>query len=88
MKARKAPQRGGQIRYCTHPVTAAIPLTLAGLYAVHVVETGGTTQLYYCEPESGRCSCGTTSGFCTHIAIAQANAVWAARTLSLVKEAT
>ncbi len=31
---------------------------------------GGATHVYYCEPASGRCSCGVPSGSCSHIAAA------------------
>jgi len=67
MTARIARQSGGKARYRAHPVVAAIPLSITGLYAVHV-PTGQETRVYYCEPATGRCSCGAPSGSCPHIA--------------------
>jgi len=70
MTARDA-RRGGVARYRAHPAASAIPipLSIAGLYAVHA-PTGRETHVYYCEPATGRCSCGAPSGACPHIAAA------------------
>ncbi len=66
----RATRRGGVARYRVHPVApVAIPLSVAGLYAVHV-PAGQETRVYYCEPATGRCSCGAPSGSCPHIAAA------------------
>ena len=66
----RATRRGGVERYRVHPVTpVAIPLSVAGLYAVHA-PAGQETRVYYCEPATGRCSCGVPSGSCSHIAAA------------------
>jgi len=67
MTTRIARRNGGRARYRVHPAVAAIPLTVAGFYAVHA-PAGGETRVYYCEPASGRCSCGVPSGSCAHIA--------------------
>ncbi len=71
MTARDARRGGGVARYHTHPAAPAIPipLSVAGLYAVHA-PTGQETRVYYCEPATGRCSCGVPSGSCPHIAAA------------------
>ena len=69
MTARIARQSGGRVRYRAHPVVAAIPLSITGLYAVHV-PASQETRVYYCEPATGRCSCGVPSGSCSHIATA------------------
>jgi hypothetical protein len=65
-------RRGGVARYRVHPVTSlAIPLTVAGLYAVYV-PVGQETRIYYCEPATGRCSCGAGAAPCPHIAVVRA----------------
>jgi len=69
MTTRDARQSGGRARYRAHAAVAAIPLAVAGLYAVHA-PSGQETRVYYCEPASGRCSCGVPSGSCAHIAAA------------------
>lgn len=81
-------RRGGRGRYRPQPAAAAIPLARAGLYAVHVREpSGATTQIYYCEPASGRCSCAAAAGSCAHVALARGHAARAERALSPIKEA-
>jgi len=67
MTTRIARRSGGRARYRAHPAVAAIPLSIAGLYAVHE-PAGQETRVYYCELASGRCSCGASSGSCAHIA--------------------
>jgi len=69
MTTRIARRSGGRARYRAHPAVAVIPLAVAGLYAVHA-PAGRETHLYYCEPATGRCSCGAPSGSCSHIAAA------------------
>jgi len=69
MTARDARRSGGRARYRVHPAVAAIPLSIAGLYSVHA-PADRETRVYYCEPASGRCSCGVLSGSCSHIAAA------------------
>jgi len=66
-----AHRNGGRTRYRVHPAASAIPipLSIAGLYAVHA-PADRETRVYYCEPASGRCSCGAPSGSCAHIAAA------------------
>ncbi len=85
MTAPAARQRAKRVRYDAHSVVVAIPLALAGLYAVHV-PTGAATQIYYCEPETDRCSCGVGSGSCSHIAVARAHATRADRAPSPMEE--
>jgi len=67
MTTRIARRSGGRARYRVHPAIAVIPLIVAGFYAVHA-PGDRETRVYYCEPASGRCSCGGLSGSCSHIA--------------------
>ena len=70
MTARATRRSGGVGRYRVHPAAPiAIPLSLTGLYAVHA-PASQETRVYYCEPATGRCSCGAPSGSCPHIAVA------------------
>ena len=72
MTARATRRGDGMARYRVHPVPSlAIPLTVAGLYAVHA-PVGQETRVYYCEPATGRCSCGAGAAPCPHIAVARA----------------
>ncbi len=64
-------RRGGVARYRVHPAAATIPLSVAGLYAVYV-PVGQETHVYYCEPATGRCSCGAGADPCPHIAVVRA----------------
>lgn len=79
MTTRDALRRhGGVASYRAHPAATATPLTLAGFYAVHS-PLGSTTHVYYCEPATGRCSCGADAGSCPHIATVRALVTGATR---------
>lgn len=63
---RRSSRRGGA-RYAVTSVAAAIDACpLAGLFAVYA-PAGPSIRVYYCEPLTGRCSCGALSAACAHI---------------------
>lgn len=59
-------RRAAAYRITSAPSIAVQPLPIAGLFAVY---TAGdpSTRIDYCEPTTGRCSCGAPSGSCPHI---------------------
>lgn len=60
-------RRGRGAPYTLMRATVIEPLLAAGLFAVHVSD-GPATHILYCEPATGRCSCGASDGSCPHIA--------------------
>lgn len=62
--------RGRRVRgapYTLMRATVIEPLRAAGLFTVHAAD-GPATRIFYCEPATGRCSCGAPDGSCPHIA--------------------
>ena len=54
--------RGKKVGYrVTALPDSVVRLAGDGLFAVHTSD-GRTTRVFYCEPATGRCSCGATSG--------------------------
>ncbi len=59
-------RRAAAYRITSAPSITIQPLPIAGLFAAY---TPGSlsTRIDYCEPTTGRCSCGAPSGSCPHI---------------------
>lgn len=59
-------QRRRAAPYRASPAAIVQPLS-AGLFAVYT-PIASSTRVFYCEPATGRCSCGAPAGSCPHIA--------------------
>lgn len=60
-----------RVRYAVTRALTVEPSAVTGLVAVHAPD-GDQARVYYCEPQTGRCSCGAPSGPCPHIVAAMA----------------
>jgi len=72
----RTPHRGAAPYGTPLPQSGVVhPLSVAGVFAVYT-PAGPSTRVDYCEPATGRCSCGDPSGSCPHIKAATSLAAW------------
>jgi hypothetical protein len=70
--ARRPATQGRRAPTAAYRVSPGLVVPLAaGMFAVHT-PVGAFTRVFYCEPTTGRCSCGAPTGPCPHVTAALA----------------